>query len=177
MVNSPHFLFHVKIYQLKYDRKRPVDPSEFLNYLISHGWKVLYLYRSNKILHALSVILMLKRGESTKMDDKEENLKINLDLQQFEDFTYRRLKYQEEEKKVIENIDYFEINYEKDLWDSTFHQNIVSRILKYLDLPEAKAFSKYRKINKKSLKDVITNYEDFITLIKRNKWEKYIEND
>ncbi|MGM0933377.1 MAG: hypothetical protein ACQEWD_08030 [Bacteroidota bacterium] len=175
MVKSPHFLFHVKFYQLKYDRKRPVDPKDFLDYFVYHGWEILYLKRDNKILHALSNVIVLKRGQSGKTDDKDENLKFDLDLKQFEYLVKMRVAYEKEEMEIIKGLEYFEINYEKDLLDSSHHQDTINRILDYLNLPKKEVNTRNRKVNNKSFEDLIYNYDDFIKVVNRNNWNKFLE--
>ena len=54
---SENIIFHVKISQLTKDRKRPIDPAEFLNTLYNDGWKIIYLRRKNKVMHALSNVV------------------------------------------------------------------------------------------------------------------------
>jgi LPS sulfotransferase NodH len=175
MNKSPNFLFHVKFYQLKYDRKRPVIPRDFLDYLVSHGWEILFLNRSNKILHTLSLMVMLKRGQSGKKDDKDENLKLDLDLEQFEYLAKMRVDYEKEEMEIIKGLEYFEFNYEKDLLDSSKHQDTINRILDYLNLPKKEVNTRMRKVNNKSFEDLILNYDDFIKMVNRNNWNKYLE--
>ena len=45
--SDSNFIFHVKIYQLTRDRKRPVDPTTFMETLCKEGFKVIYLRRNN----------------------------------------------------------------------------------------------------------------------------------
>ena len=69
-----NFIFHVKVYQLTRDRKRPIDPAKFLNVLYSDGWKIIYLRRKNKVKHQLSNWVAAHRGNYHKYNDKNEKI-------------------------------------------------------------------------------------------------------
>ena len=89
--SNENFIFHVKIYQLTRDRKRPIDPTSFLETPYREGWKVLYLRRKNKIRHALSNIVAKHRGSYPKNDDDKEKFKMLVNCQNFVERVEARL--------------------------------------------------------------------------------------
>ena len=64
--SDSNFIFHVKIYHLTRDRKRPVDPKIFLDTLYNDGFKVIFLRRNNLVRHVLCQSLLHNSGEATK---------------------------------------------------------------------------------------------------------------
>ena len=51
-----NFIFHVKIYQLTRNRRKPVDPGLFLRTLSKNGWKIIYIRRENVLKQVLSAL-------------------------------------------------------------------------------------------------------------------------
>lgn len=173
--SNKNFIFHVKIYQLTRDRKRPIDPSYFIETLYNDGFNVIYLRRKNIIKHYLSNLVAEQRGEYHKFDDRTENLKLFIDCNSFVNKVKERIRFNEEEIAALANIEYLEVTYEDDLESSITHQNTVNKILKYLSLEKKEAITKFKKINTSSLKELISNYDEFAECMTVQGWENYLD--
>ena len=171
---SENFIFHVKVYQLTEDRKRPIDPAPFLERLFNEGWNIIYLRRKNKVKHALSNVVANHRGHFHKLHDGVERFNITVDLDYFVGQVNNRLRYEETERKALANIDYHEVVYEDDLEKADAHQLTVNKILDYLTLEQREAITKHRKVNTQPLDDLIINYDEFIDCVTKHGWQEFL---
>ena len=155
-----NFIFHVKIYQLTRDRKRPVDPGAFLKSLYSDGWKIIYLRRKDKVRQAMSNIVAENRGDYHKFDGSEEKFHLSVDCDDLVNKIKERLRFAEEDKKALSGMSCHEVVYESDLEDPDMHQLTIDRILDYLSLDRREVSTDYRKINTQSMEELVINYDE-----------------
>lgn len=170
-----NFIFHIKVYQLTRDRKRPVDPSIFLNTLYNDGWKIIYLKRRNKVKHALSNIVAETRGAYHKFEHKNEMLSIDINIDRFVNLVNDRCKFENLEENILKDLDYLEIVYEDDLEKNETQQQTVNRILDYLGLERRKVSTEYKKVNTRPLSDLISNYDEFVERMEQEGWEAFLD--
>jgi LPS sulfotransferase NodH len=171
---SENIIFHIKVYQLTKDRRRPFDPADFLNTLYNDGWKIIYLRRKNKVRHALSNVVAEHRGHFHKFNDKEEKYSLSIDCNKFIDRVNERFKFEDAERSALANIHYHEIIYEDDLEKSDTHQATINRILDYISLEHREIGTKHRKVNTQSLKDLIVNYDEFMNCLTAHNLRKFL---
>lgn len=169
-----NFVFHLKLYHLTTDRRRPVDPVLFVETLFKEGWKIIYLSRRNKFKHALSNIVAKARQNYHKLSDNEETLKLTVDCEKLVKRVHRRFRYEELEKEVLSRIRYLELTYEDDLENSEVHQETVNRVLDYLSLERRKASTKYRKVNTQTLQELVTNYDELLSCVYEHGWQDFL---
>ena len=175
-----NFISHVKITHLIKKRKRPVDPALFLETLYKNGWKIIYLRRRNKVKHTLSVYFARNRSSRYllnawhKFDDRPEELNISIDCEKFKRTTEKIIDHGANEQKALANIKYHEVIYEEDLEKAQSHQKTIDRILDYLSLEPRKAFTKHRKVNNQSPKELVSNYEEFAECMSSSGWGNFL---
>jgi len=170
-----HFIFHVKIYQLTRDRKRPVYPSQFLDALLEDEWQVIYLKRRNKVRHELSNLVAEARGNYFKFDKKEEDLILDVDLDSFVERVKDRFRFERGEEKILMGKDFLQIVYEDDLENSENHQETVNRIYDYLKIERKKVSSEYKKVNIRPLDKLISNYNEFEKRMIKEGWGEFLD--
>ncbi|NEQ68736.1 MAG: hypothetical protein F6K21_25190 [Symploca sp. SIO2D2] len=173
---SGHFVFHVKIYHLTEDRKRAQDPRVFVEALYKDGWDIVYLQRSNKVEHALSNIVALHRGTYHKTSSKSEDMRLTVDLPEFKRRVRDRFAIEVQEREVLKGFEFLEVVYEDDLMDSEKHQSTVDRMLDCLSLERREVSTQYRKVNSKSKRDIISNYNDFLECVKSEGWSEMLRD-
>lgn len=171
---NKNFIFHVKIYQLT-DRKRKVNPEDFLRRMEKKGWKIIYLKRLNKLNQVISYEISVIRKSHQKYDDKNEEFSIRLDPVSVKNRIERRMNFERSEDEILENMDCLRLVYEDDLLNSNNHQDTVNRILDYIGLERRPCFTKLRKVNKSKQKDVIENYDEVINYLKEHKMLNFVE--
>jgi len=170
-----NFIFHVKLYQLNRDRRRPVDAADFINNLYENGWKVIYLHRRNKVKHALSNFIAKERSSFHKTDDTKENLELHIDTESFVKVVTDRDNFVEAEREILNDKDHLEIVYEEDLEKSANHQATVDKVMDYLDLERREVQTDYKKVIKAPPEELIVNYDELVERIKGNGWGNYLE--
>ena len=158
---SENFIFHVKVYQLTRDRKRPVNPSIFLKTLRNDGWKIIYLKRRNKVKHTLSNVVAEHRGAYHKFEQKKEKLSLKIDIDKFVSRVEERYKFEELEKEILKDLDFLQITYEDNLEKNDVHQETINKILDYLSLERKNVSTDYKKVNVQPLNELISNYAEF----------------
>ncbi len=173
---KPHknFIFYVKIYQLARDRKRPIDPSLFLETLYNEGFKVIYIKRNNLAKQCLSNMVARKRGAYHKYDDLREKIRISINCEGFATYVKERFRFAEEEKTALSKVEYFEVVYENDLERPEAHQRTIDNILDFLSLERRTATTAHRKINTMPMKKLIKNYDEFADCMKKHGWRSFL---
>jgi hypothetical protein len=173
--SNDNFIFHVKIYQLTRDRKRPIDPASFMETLYHDGWKVIYLRRKNKVKHTLSNVIANHRGAYHKFDDNKEEFNVFVDCENFAKVVNGRFRFEEAEKEILANIEYHEVVYEDDLERSSTHQKTVNRIFDYLSLEQREVTTRHRKVNTLPLEKLISNYDEFVDCLNKHGWQSFLD--
>jgi LPS sulfotransferase NodH len=171
---NENFLFHLKIYQLTRDRRRPVDPTRFLTSVDKDGWKVLYLRRCNTVRHQLSNAVREHRGHPHKFDEVDERHRILIDCESFVEKVYERLRFEQAERVALRDIDFCEVVYEDDLENASMHQASVDRILDFVSLERRPVTTKHSKVNTQDMKDLIINYDEFVQCLVKNDLDRFL---
>jgi LPS sulfotransferase NodH len=172
--SDANFLFHLKIYHLTRDRRRPVDPSRFLTSLDKDGWKVLYLRRRNTVRHQLSNAVRETRGRPHKFDDEHERYRILIDCESFVEKVSERLSFEQAERIALEDIDFCEVVYEDDLENASMHQSTIDRILDFVSLERRPVTTNHRKVNTQDLNDLIINYDEFVQCLVKSDLDRFL---
>jgi LPS sulfotransferase NodH len=162
---------HVKLYQLTRDRKRPIDPAEFLKTLYHNGWSIVYLKRKNKVKHAISNVIAEHRGTFHKFNNDEEQIRLSIDCKALVRRINERISFEDDERNALANVKYHQIIYEDDLEKPEAHQATVNSVLDYVSLEHRAVITKYRKVNTQALKDLIINYDEFVDCLTSHGWQ------
>jgi LPS sulfotransferase NodH len=170
-----HFIFHLKVYHLTRDRRRPVDPGDFLRTLHDEAWKILHLRRENKIRHVLSNFVAEARGAYHKFDGKDEGLSLHIDIDRFIDKVRERFQFEEAERAMLRGVGSLEIVYEDDLERQETHHRTSDKILDYLALERRSVSTRYRKINALPLHRLISNYHPFEERMIEEGWGGFLD--
>ena len=85
-----------------------------------------------------------------------------------------RIDFEQDEKRALKGIKYHEVVYEQDLEDSSSHQKTIDNILSYLQLESKTVITKHKKVNTQNFKQLIKNYDEFISCINENNWEHFV---
>lgn len=171
---SRDIIFHVKIYQLTKNRKRPVDPEELLKHLIDDGWSVIYLQRKNKVKQALSSIVAEHRGAYHRHEDKESQFSLTVDCEDLIRRVNNRIAYEKAEHQALADIKYHKVIYEDDLENAEAQQKTIDGVLDYLSLDRQKVSTKHRKVVTQLPEEMIVNYDDFNACLIAQGWQDLI---
>lgn len=159
-------VFHLKIYHMTRDRRKPVAPAAFLSDLNADGWKIIHLIRRNVVKHALSTLVAEARGEYHRFDDSEENISIDVDLQNFRRLLTERLEFARQETGALGNLPRIELSYEDDLADESQHQVTVDKLLDEFGLERRAVSAATKKVNRFCPQDLIKNFDEVDKLVR-----------
>jgi len=171
-----HFIFHLKIYHLTRDRKKNISPYSFLKELEKRGWFIIHLSRRNKLKHALSNVLVKHRGNKYhKYDNSVEKYQINLNLAHLEEEVELRIAYDQQEQIALKGIKHIRVVYEDELMETKNHQVTIDKILDYVQLNPKPVKTKMKRINSFFIEDIILNFSELTTLLKKKGWLDYLK--
>ncbi len=163
----PHhnFICHVKPGHLDQDRQdvgaRPVDSRRFLETLSSRGWRIIHLYREDKLRQYLSAEVGKVRGSFHKFDDQPEEDRIIVNRDQFAAGLAALIACDRRERAALASVPHVEVQYETDLESSGAHQATIDRVLDYLGLERRPVATRLRKINYRPIAEIVENYDAF----------------
>lgn len=172
---SPVVGFKVKVYQLT--KEHDLDPKKTLQRFLQDGWKIIYLERENKLDHALSNMIANQRGafhHTEHTGSAVEQLTLELTYDDLREKIERRIERTKQEQKALEGIPYCHIIYEQDLLRAEHHQETANRIFDYLEIPRLKVSTKFKKINNKSRKDLVKNWDEIEKALEQSPYAKYL---
>lgn len=172
---AENFIFHLKLYHLTTERKRPVDPASIVQNFYNQGWKIIFLRRENRVQHVLSHFLRIHRGRAHKQDDVEEKNRLTIDCDLFVEEVQKRMRFGETEREILQGTDFHEVVYDDDLQQSEKHQETIDGIFDFLGLPPHPVATKFKKVNTQSMEDLVINYAEFRQAIAQNGWEHLLD--
>lgn len=168
---ASHYGFKVKIYQLS-QAQGIDDAGAFLQDLVHHNWKVVYLKRSNVVRQVLSNLAAFRNAQSHYLGEEappREPIVVNpaVVLQGVRN----RSGIHVDEAMALEGVDHVAINYEADLEDSAAQQWTLDRLAAYLGLPTAVATTARRRINVGTMQELVENYDELASALAGTPWE------
>lgn len=169
--------FKVKIYQLTIQEKIQ-DPTEFLSYAHSTGWKVLFLYRENLFEHVLSNLVAenLRQYHFSVSEDKRKykQLKLFIDTTELIDRMQFREGCRQDEERSLADIPHFRVQYEE-LAHST--QSVCSNIFEYLGVCDHLSSTVIQKTNTKKYSELISNFNEVTEVLLENNYDHYLSKE
>lgn len=156
---------HVKGSQLVRARRRPVDPGTFLRAMHDDGWTIVHVRRLGLFEQVLSECVALERGAYHKPDDREENIRFQIEPEDFLKRFERRLKYFEQDREALEHVPHLDVVYEDDLKDAARHQQTSDRICAELGLPPSPVSTQLRRIGGTDPSERLENYDEIVAAL------------
>lgn len=170
-----NFIFHVKIYQLIDQNYQMIEPGKFLRKLHSEGWNIIYLNRQNILRQLISKEIAMQSNVYHRKNQVKISKKYFIDLERLSWELDLRIQLLAQERQHLQGLNYVGVNYESDLLDGLQHQSTVDRILDHLGLQHRPVQTKFHKTGQKNLSDSISNFDEFLSLIKTKGWESYLD--
>lgn len=154
-------------------------PGVFLDWLEANGFKILHLRRSNVLMHAFSQIRARNAGYHLRSSDSEGvnqfQQKMEVDRAELEWWLDRMEFRSEFEAELLKGRNYLDLTYEKDLEDSVNWSSTLNRIVNYMGFDASVApKTELRKINAKSLDQIVANPDEVRGWLKGTKYEVHV---
>ena len=128
--------------------------------------KLIHIYREDLLRSYLSLEIARRTNDWVKYSKKSPRLEqIFLDTTDFKQYASDIAKYQKTFLMSFKKHQIHEISYEN-LIESP--EELTNQILDFLNLPRKKLTSQMRPQNPFSIKEIVLNYEEVKTEIKRN---------
>jgi LPS sulfotransferase NodH len=176
---KPTVGFKVKIYQIEGTQNK--DPKTVLTDFHEHGWKLIYLRRSNILRHAISDIRSEKTGTFHKVEGKKVaqegaggKQKIHIEPGELLHTMKFREDCLEREKHALEDLPHFTVDYETDLMGADNQRAAMNRLFEFLGLPPHDAETSFRKVTAKNIADDVENFAELETELGRSKYAEYL---
>ena len=169
------FGFHVKIYQL-IAWQRVNDVSAWLTRMHERGWKILFLWRGNKLEQIVSNAYAEAAGQYFFYSDNDRKRpdQITLDLDRLiPDLDYRQRR-SIHEREALSGVPFLELHYETDLKPAEAQAETFARIQDYLGVPQENLVPSLSKSVKKPMSDVIANFDDVRERLAGTDYEKFV---
>lgn len=171
--------FKLLSYQLR-DVQKVGNPRSFLENLQNHGYKIIFLRRSNMLRLVLSVMYAEFRNEWHHKQSEgkvKHTTKMNVDVKEM----VKRLNESDEtytfESELMDGLSHIPITYEGDLEDSNAHASTIKKISDFIGVPYAMPSEpSLVKITPKSLDGFVENVDEIRQALSGTKFEKYLED-
>lgn len=86
-----------------------------------------------------------------------------------------RLLYDSMERESLKDIEHYKITYEEDLERVDDHQATLNNIFDYIGLEKRIVKTRFKKINKITLKKIINNYQEYVHCLEINGWNTFLD--
>jgi len=174
---SPATGFKVKVYQI--ENIQGHDPKVVLTQFHEHGWKLIYLVRTNLLRHAVSDIRTEKTGEFHNVKDAEVGGKRATErrIRISPDELMKVIRFREEclakEERALESLPHLRIEYEKDLLGPEAQRESMNRVFDFLGLPPHDAETAFRKVTSRNISDDIENFDELEAELQRTGYDRF----
>jgi len=150
--------FKAKSYQMRASMNG--RERDFMLDLQKRNWKVVYLRRENFLASALSTIIGMQRSKfQYHLDEKRAFPSITIDPLEFRNHLAGRQVQNEDDRYLLQDIDFFELIYERDLADGGDAARLRD-LQAYLKLPGRQLSSKYRKTEERHVSEYVSNWKE-----------------
>jgi LPS sulfotransferase NodH len=165
--------FKVKANQLL-NKQHIADPGAFLRAMHADGWQILYLERTDRLRHGLSLLRLkeTRRGhkrQSSGTGEIQRDRGVVIDIGGLvRDIEFLN-RMHAEETKALTGLPCLRLTYEADLCSPQRQQATVDRICDWLGLPRQAVSTDLAKLAPRNLREQIANLDDVICALQERK--------
>jgi LPS sulfotransferase NodH len=156
-----------------YDIQHMKDPANWVRHLASRGWQVIHLYRANRLLQAFSWSRSAQTRWHHFVGEVSAFEPVPVDVMQMMGVMYVIEWTENQITELLEGVDHLSLCYEDDLEDPTKQALTVNRICERLGLDPAPTSSKLVRISPRHARDMVTNYDEVVSELRRNRFAEY----
>ncbi|MCG8423417.1 MAG: hypothetical protein MJE77_36415 [Proteobacteria bacterium] len=170
--------FKVKLRQMEVVQNQDVHAT--MVDFHKHGWKIIYLKRTNLVSHAISDLRSEKTGlyhsvVPTKNGSGRSRPQVHIDL----DELMETLKFQEwclvKEKRALHSVPHLTMEYERDLLTEEAQRDSLSRVYGYLGLASHQANTEFRKVTSRKLSDSVENFAELAEALSKTEYARFLD--
>jgi LPS sulfotransferase NodH len=174
---GPGYGCKILSYQIRDVQTRLARPEAFLRTLhATHGFRVLYLRRTNLLRHALSNIRARREQfHQKKGDGSAERRALQVDPDRVLEWMRSSEALKQYEERLLENIPHLSLTYEEHIRDAAQHQNTVDGVCSFLGIESAPVESSYEKVAPPSLREGVANYDALARRLQDTPYATYLD--
>jgi LPS sulfotransferase NodH len=159
-----------------YDVQALSDPAEWPRHLVKEGWQVIRLRRANRLHQAISMVRAAKTNWHYRAPEAGPFKPIEVDVMQLIASLYVIEWLEHQIDELVEGLDCIELCYEDDLETEASQARTIERICQELNLAPSPTSSDLIRINPRHARDMITNYDEVVAELRRNRFLDGLED-
>ena len=152
-------------------------PNKYLNYLLTNGWKIIYLLRQNIFRKALSSLVAQSTNTWHVKSRQSSREKIRIDPGQL----LERMKGYENdmanEEKDLKNNPHLTIIYEEGLLEMENHQKTIDTVCDYIGIPAAPVKTQLKRTSSDCISKTIENFEVIYDVVRQSPYAHFLDSD
>jgi LPS sulfotransferase NodH len=171
--------FKVKVYQIEGVQGK--DPQATVSDFHQHGWKLIYLKRSNLLRHAISDIRSEKTGLFHLVEKEGEVASscgprgpVRIEWEELLKAIHFRERCLAEEARALEGLPHLPIEYEAGILDPQALPQTMNRVYEFLGLPPHAAGTSFRKVSAKNISDDIENFDELERRLQHTEYARFL---
>ncbi|HEY9693246.1 MAG TPA: hypothetical protein V6D15_13625 [Oculatellaceae cyanobacterium] len=170
---------NIKIVQLlEFQKNNNKFIKNLILKLVKHHWKIIYLKRQNIVKQTISNMSAILNKEWQKLSNQEFNFsKIYINPQEIASHIEYHENFLLQEQYFLDEVECLNIVYEQDLLNPKNHQTTADKVFAYLGINSVEVATIYLKATSNNLSDVIGNYEEVFTYLKKTKYAHFLNDD
>lgn len=174
---APGYGCKILSYQLRDVQTRLDAPESFLRALHDeHGFRVLYLRRTNLLRHALSNIRARREQfHQSKRGTRKGGQSLRFDPERVLAWMRSSEALAGYEARLLEGVPHLSLTYEEHVRSADAHQGTVNEICAFLNVETAPVESSYEKIAPPSLREGVANYDELAARLRGTPYAPYLE--
>ncbi|MDY6992434.1 MAG: hypothetical protein SVR94_07485 [Pseudomonadota bacterium] len=156
-----------------------LEPQAWLTELHQHGWKIIYIERTQLLQQALSFFVAQQRDKWIGTPDALlTNFKIRVDCNAVIEKMQRMEQAVQREKDLLKQLPYVQVTYEEDLLDKNQHQQTLDRVFEFLQVPSVAVKTQMMKIaGDKKISDIVENFDELQQALQGTPYTRFLDSN
>ncbi len=175
--SAPTYGCKILSYQIQDVQRPPGRPEDFLRTLHrEHGFRILYLRRTNLVRHALSNIQARRDTFHRKKSDPDAGpAALHVDPTHVVEWMESSERLGAYEQTLLDDLPHLPLTYETHIRDAEAHQATVDTVCDFLGIESGPVESSYRKVAPPALRDRVANYDELAAHLAGTQYETYLD--
>jgi LPS sulfotransferase NodH len=163
--------FKLFVYHLKKSQKKIKKMTE-------DGWKIIYLKRENLLRQVVSnQIAKQTRTWHTKKGKGNPEYQVYLPISLLQQGLSNRQRWCFWEYQCLKDREYLKVVYEKELEDSSRHQETAEKVFRYLGVDPCQVHSEFCKTDLRPYEEIISNYDEVIQFLQDSPFKSFLDKN
>ncbi len=163
--------FKLFVYHLKKSHKK-------IKKMTDDGWKIIYLQREGLLRQVVSAqIAKQTKTWHTKKGQDDPEYQVHLPISLLQQGLSDRQQWCLRENLCLKDREYLKVVYEKELENSSRHQETAEKIFRYLGVDPCPVNSEFCKTDSRPYKEIISNYDEVIQFFQNSSFKNFLDKN